>query len=154
MRTRCSRNAHNLVRYSVNASLAAKPLRALLTWPTSARELQRFDHTFRPRGIKLGQLEEGVFRGVWASGHPRRHESRHTLHCGVVVLWLRYSLGLAGAAEQHVAISRPLDSGTLRRTSELSLLFLRENHVPVIPISFRNGFLAFAPNIAGGRGSS
>ena len=38
----------------------------------------------------------------------------------------------------------------LRRTSELSLLFLRENHVPVIPISFRNGFLAFAPTIAGG----
>src|SRR5205809_5295754 len=29
----------------------------------------------------------------------------------------------------------------LRRTSELSLLLLRENHVPVIPISFRNGFL-------------
>jgi hypothetical protein len=22
------------------------------------------DHTFRPRGIKLGQLEEGVLRGV------------------------------------------------------------------------------------------
>src|SRR5216684_3731422 len=39
---------------------------------------------------------------------------------------------------------------SLRRTSELSLLFLRENHVPVIPISFRNGFLAFAPTIAGG----
>ena len=39
---------------------------------------------------------------------------------------------------------------SLRRTSELSLLFLRENHVPVIPISFRNGFLAFAPAIAGG----
>src|SRR5438132_7004984 len=39
---------------------------------------------------------------------------------------------------------------SLRRTSELSLLFLRENHVPVLPISFRNGFLAFAPAIAGG----
>jgi hypothetical protein len=39
---------------------------------------------------------------------------------------------------------------SLRRTSELSLLFLRENHVPVVPISFRNGFLAFAPTIAGG----
>ena len=38
----------------------------------------------------------------------------------------------------------------LRRTSELSLLLLRENHVPVIPISFRNRFLAFAPIIAGG----
>src|SRR5947199_8924855 len=38
----------------------------------------------------------------------------------------------------------------LRRTSELSLLLLRENHVPVIPISFRNGFLALAPTIAGG----
>jgi hypothetical protein len=38
----------------------------------------------------------------------------------------------------------------LRRTSELSLLLLREDHVPVIPISFRNGFLAFAPIIAGG----
>ena len=33
---------------------------------------------------------------------------------------------------------------SLRRTSELSLLLLRENQVPVIPISFRNGFLAFA----------
>ena len=43
---------------------------------------------------------------------------------------------------------------SLRRTSELSLLFLRENHVPVIPISFRNGFLAFAPTIAGGWGGS
>ncbi len=39
---------------------------------------------------------------------------------------------------------------SLRRTSELSLISLRENHVPVIPISFRNGFLAFAPIIAGG----
>ena len=39
---------------------------------------------------------------------------------------------------------------SLRRTSELSLLLLRKNHVPVIPISFRNGFLAFAPTIAGG----
>src|SRR5690242_8200051 len=39
---------------------------------------------------------------------------------------------------------------SLRRTSELSLLLLRENHVPVIPISFRNGFLAFAPTIARG----
>jgi hypothetical protein len=39
---------------------------------------------------------------------------------------------------------------SLRRTSELSLLLLRKNHVPVSPISFRNGFLAFAPTIAGG----
>jgi len=39
---------------------------------------------------------------------------------------------------------------SVRRTSELSLLLLRENHVPVIPISFRNGFLALAPTIAGG----
>ena len=42
----------------------------------------------------------------------------------------------------------------LRRTSELSLLLLRENHVPVIPISFRNRFLAFAPIIAGGEATA
>src|SRR6266480_6894715 len=29
---------------------------------------------------------------------------------------------------------------SLRRTSELSLLFLRENHVPVIPIALETGF--------------
>ena len=33
---------------------------------------------------------------------------------------------------------------------ELSLFFLRENHVPVILISFRNRFLPLAPAITGG----
>jgi hypothetical protein len=38
-------------------------------------------------------------------------------------------------------------------THVLSFRFLCENHVPVIPISFRNRFLTFAPAIAGGYGT-
>src|SRR6516165_1556955 len=34
-----------------------------------------------------------------------------------------------------------------KRTAKLSLLFLRENRVPVIPISLRNRFLALAPAV-------
>jgi hypothetical protein len=37
-----------------------------------------------------------------------------------------------------------------KKAAELSLLFLRENRAPVIPISFRNRLLALAPAIAGG----
>jgi len=37
-----------------------------------------------------------------------------------------------------------------KKAAELSLLFLRENRVPVILISFRNRLLALAPAIAGG----
>ena len=37
---------------------------------------------------------------------------------------------------------------------ELSLLFLRENHVPVILIGFRNRFLALAPSITGRYGGT
>jgi hypothetical protein len=37
-----------------------------------------------------------------------------------------------------------------KKGAELSLLFLRENRVPVILISFRNRFLALAPAIARG----
>ena len=37
----------------------------------------------------------------------------------------------------------------LAKAAELSLLFLRENRVPVILISFRNRLLALAPTIAG-----
>jgi hypothetical protein len=42
----------------------------------------------------------------------------------------------------------------LKTTVKLSLFLLRENRVPVILISFRNRFLAFAPAIAGGHGVS
>src|SRR5712692_10411299 len=48
-------------------------------------------------------------------------------------------------ADHHTA-----EAISLGRSGELSLFFLRKNHVPVIPISFRNWFLALAPIIVGG----
>ena len=53
--------------------------------------------------------------------------------------------GTGGRSRQHVAISWPHTAEDI-----LSLLFLRENHVPVILIGFGNRFLALAPAIAGG----
>jgi len=41
-----------------------------------------------------------------------------------------------------------------KKAAELSFLFLRENRVPIVLISFRNRFLALAPAIAGGCGVS
>ena len=45
-------------------------------------------------------------------------------------------------------------SDAAKRAVGLSLLFLRENRVPVFLIGFRNRFLALAPAIAGGHGVS
>src|ERR1700730_9409339 len=39
---------------------------------------------------------------------------------------------------------------TIENSRRSTRLFLRENPVPIIPISFRNGFLTLAPTIAGG----
>jgi hypothetical protein len=44
----------------------------------------------------------------------------------------------------------PITAGGYPILLELSLFFLRENHVPVILISFRNRFLPLAPAITGG----
>src|ERR1700722_14194198 len=53
----------------------------------------------------------------------------------------RRSTVLAGAMAE-AAGTKFLSTGLV----ELSLFFLRKNHVPVIPISFRNGFLALTVN--------
>jgi hypothetical protein len=55
-----------------------------------------------------------------------------------------------GTREDPTEKSRAVNTGAKhiragKTTAELSLLFLRENRVPVIPISLRNRFLALAP---------
>ena len=67
------------------------------------------------------------------------------------------NFALANARCAHES-STNKELGTRRRRcaklTDKSSFFLRENRVPVIPIGFRNRFLAFAPTIAGGRGGS
>src|SRR5437588_6660551 len=96
-----------------------------------------------------GEIYDGWNKRVfWSTCAHLRRRVRHSL--------ASQSESLApcerrlGASRQDRAPLRLAEAIFLRRTSELSLLLLRENHVPVIPISFRNRFLAFAPIIAGG----